>query len=63
MIKVGRLEKDDVSTATEGYADAKASEALAKAEAGIEKAINRLVRWIVGTAIALGSFLVAIDRL
>ncbi|MCY4368375.1 MAG: hypothetical protein OXF41_02910 [bacterium] len=52
-----------MSTATEGYADAKASEALAKAEAGIEKAINRLVRWIVGTAIALGSFLVAIDRL
>ena len=52
-----------MSTATEGFADAEASEALAKAEAGIEKAINRLVRWIVGTAIALGSFLVAIDRL
>lgn len=52
-----------MSTATEGYADAKASEALAKAEAGIEKAINRLVRWIVGTAIVLGSILVAIDRL
>ena len=63
MISPSQPERDNMSTATEGYADAKASEALAKAEAGIEKAINRLVRWIVGTAIALGSILVAIDRL
>ena len=34
---------------TESYTDAKTGEALAIADARLERAINRLVRWIVGT--------------
>ena len=37
--------------ATESYADAKTGEALAIADARLERAINRLVRWIVGTVL------------
>ena len=38
--------------ATESYTDAKTGEALAIAEARLEQAINRLIRWIVGTVLS-----------
>ena len=41
-----------MTAATEGYADAKAGEALATAELRFEQATNRLIRWVVGTILA-----------
>lgn len=41
-----------MTSATEGYADAKAGEALATAELRFEQAINRFIRWVVGAILA-----------
>ncbi len=42
--------------ATEGYGDAKAAQAIATAEAKVEKAINRLIRWFIAVAITTMGF-------
>ncbi|MDE0139187.1 MAG: hypothetical protein OXM57_11365 [bacterium] len=42
--------------ATAGYAGAKAAEAIATAEANVEKAINRLIRWFIVVAISTMGF-------
>lgn len=42
--------------ATEGYADAKAAQAIATSEANVEKAINRLIRWIIAVSLAMMGF-------
>ncbi len=42
--------------ATEGYADAKAAHAIATSEANVEKAINRLIRWMIAVFIAMAGF-------
>lgn len=47
-------------TATEGYADAKAAEAIATGEANVEKAINRLIRWMIAVFIAMMGFALSI---
>ena len=41
-----------MTAATEGYADAKAREALATAELRFDQAINRFIRWLVGAILA-----------
>ena len=49
--------------ATEGYADAKADQALAIGEANVEKAINRLIRWMIAvfiTSVGFGASVTAI---
>ncbi len=35
-----------MTAATEGYADATAAKAVAIGKANVEKAINRLIRWV-----------------
>ena len=42
--------------ATEGYADAKAAQAIATSEANVERAINRLIRWTIAMFIAAAGF-------
>jgi len=49
-----------MSAATEGYADAKAAQAIATAEANVEKAINRLIRWFIAVAFSMMGFGVSI---
>lgn len=41
-----------MTSVTEGYAVAKAREALATAELRFEQAINRFIRWLVGAILA-----------
>ena len=41
-----------MTSATEGYADAKSREVLATAELRLEQAINRFIRWLVGVILA-----------
>ena len=45
-----------MTAATEGYADAKAAQAIATSEANVEKAINRLIRWMIAVSIASVGF-------
>ena len=45
-----------MTAATEGYADAKAAQAIATSEANVEKAINRLIRWMIAMVIAVAGF-------
>ena len=45
-----------MTAATEGRADAKAEQAVAIGEANVEKAINRLIRWMIAVLIATMGF-------
>lgn len=49
--------------ATEGYADAKAAQAIAASEASFEKAINRLIRWTIALVISTMGFGVSMAAL
>ena len=40
------MEGGVMTAATEGYADATAAKAVAIGEANVEKAVNRLIRWV-----------------
>ncbi len=42
--------------ATDGYADAKAAQAIATSEANVEKAINRLIRWFIAVCLGMMGF-------
>ncbi len=46
--------------ATEGYANAKAAQAIATSEANVEKAINRLIRWFIAVCLAMIGFGISI---
>lgn len=46
--------------ATEGYADAKAAQTVATSEANFEKAINRLIRWVMVLLIAVMGYGVSV---
>ena len=55
-----------MAAATEGYADAKAAEALARSDANTQDAVNRLIRWMVAAIITsyagLAALIVAMMR-
>ena len=52
--------------ATEGYAHARAAEAIARAEANTQAAVNRLIRWMVAASLTghagLAALIVAMMR-
>ena len=45
-----------MTAATEGYIDAKTEQAVGIGEANLEKAINRLIRWMIAVFIASVGF-------
>lgn len=49
-----------MATATESYVNARAGQTRAEGQADIERAIDRLIRWIVGTWLATLTVLVSL---
>ena len=56
-------EEMGMPAATEGYADAKAAQAIATSEANFEKAINRHIRWTIALVISTMGFGVSMAAL